>query len=493
MMMMINKLALASLILIPIGCGGGGDDPPTPVEPARPPAAISIVGGNEQTGDAGGVLPESLSVGVRDAGGQAVPAVSVSWRVSTGSGTVSPATSLTDAQGLAKTSFKVGSSVGKDSVAASIANTAIAPALFGATVRPGPAAVVTVTPPTLALQIGRSQALSATLKDVPGNAIAGATFTWTSSAPGVASVSALGVVSTLTPGSATITATSQGKSGVCLVTVSPGPVAAVTLQATQTAFYAADTVTLVAVSSDSAGNRVPGVVITWSTSAPAVATISATGLLTAIAKGSATITATVNARSATVTIRVDEHLGIYSETLPRLRPDIETYFGTFSGSGASLSDFRADNAIKMEGNESLRITISSSGTGFAGWYVAWGDSTRYADDTFTRDMSRFGGGSLRLWMRSATAANFELGIRSGPVAAGSETSKILLSQLGLVAGPTWQRVCLPLLTLTGPSPLADLSRIKILWLVAVSQKSGGTGGIPVTIWFDDIRWDTRPC
>lgn len=184
-------------------------------------------------------------------------------------------------------------------------------------------------------------------------------------------------------------------------------------------------------------------------------------------------------------------LGIYRETAPSLRPDLDIFFGTLSGLGGVVGPFASDVANRAEGTTSLRLTVQTSGKGFAGWFTAWGDATRYADEGFTRDMSRFAGGSLRFAVNSPV--NLEVGIRSGNVAAGSESSKVLLSQLWVAMGSGWKPVCLPMSLVTGPSPQADAKRIKILFVVAVSEGAGGTGGVPVTFWIDSVRWDTRPC
>lgn len=199
----------------------------------------------------------------------------------------------------------------------------------------------------------------------------------------------------------------------------------------------------------------------------------------------------VGCSSSTGTTQDSVDLGIFSETAPSLRPDVETFFGTFAGAGGVVSEFRSDASTKQEGSSSLRASLRSTGRGFAGWFVAWGDASRYSDEKFTRDMSRFAGGSLRFWV--ITPVDLDVGVRSGNVSAGVETSKTLLSQLGVAPGASWKRACLPLRPLAGASPLADLARSKILFVVAVSERSGGTGGSPVTVWIDDVRWDTRPC
>ena len=65
-----------------------------------------------------------------------------------------------------------------------------------------------------------------------------------------------------------------------------------------------DTVQLTAVARDQFGEVVPGTTATWSSSTPAVATVSATGLLQAQAGGSVTVTATIAGVPGTLTLTI---------------------------------------------------------------------------------------------------------------------------------------------------------------------------------------------
>ena len=82
-----------------------------------------------------------------------------------------------------------------------------------------PVASVSVSPATASVQAGQTVQLTATPKDVSGNALSGRTVTWASSNSGVATVSASGAASGVAAGSVTITATSEGHSGTSAVTV----------------------------------------------------------------------------------------------------------------------------------------------------------------------------------------------------------------------------------------------------------------------------------
>ncbi|HKE89846.1 MAG TPA: right-handed parallel beta-helix repeat-containing protein [Gemmatimonadales bacterium] len=82
-----------------------------------------------------------------------------------------------------------------------------------------PVASVVVTPSTVAATIGLSSSFQATVKNATGVVLTGRTITWSSSNGSVASAGSGGIVADLTVGSATITATCEGKSGTAALSV----------------------------------------------------------------------------------------------------------------------------------------------------------------------------------------------------------------------------------------------------------------------------------
>ena len=294
--------------------------------------------------------------------------------------------------------------------------------LVKATTSTTPVASVTVSPASASLTVGATQQLAAVLKDAVGNTLTGRTITWASSNTAVATVSGSGLVTAVAAGSATITATSETKSGTATFTVTapagnPGAVSdlavtdvtgnSVTLSFTEVtdgagqpaeydarfaagtiAFGSASDVTVgtcavpmagttigakrsctvggltagttyqfqlvafrgtlnvdavfgalsnvasgttsassapvatvtvtpasasvvvgavqqyTAVLKDVSGNTLTGRTVTWASSLPGVASVSGTGLVTALVVGSATITATSEGVSGTATVTV---------------------------------------------------------------------------------------------------------------------------------------------------------------------------------------------
>src|SRR5712692_8753546 len=84
-------------------------------------------------------------------------------------------------------------------------------------------ASVTIAPAPDTLVVGTTVQLTATTQDEAGHALTGRVLAWTSSDTTKAKVSATGLLTGVAVGSATITATSEGKSGTAAVTVLPAP------------------------------------------------------------------------------------------------------------------------------------------------------------------------------------------------------------------------------------------------------------------------------
>jgi len=179
---------------------------------------------------------------------------------------------------------------------------------------PAAAAVasVTVSPAAPSVQVGATLQLGDATKDSTGNLLTGRTVSWMTSNPAVATVSAGGLVTGVAAGSATITATSEGKSGTSAMTVTNVPVASVTVTPAIASLLMGATLHLTATLKDALGNPLSGRVVTWASSAPGVAAVSGTGLATGLGIGAVTITATSEGRSGSSAMTVS----LVSDTTP---------------------------------------------------------------------------------------------------------------------------------------------------------------------------------
>lgn len=164
-------------------------------------------------------------------------------------------------------------------------------------------ATVEVSPRLNTARVGTSQQLTAVAKDASGNAMSGETFTWTTSEPTVATVSASGLVTYVGAGSTAIIASARGTTGFATI-VSDANVSSVQMGLATATVGPNSTLQLTANGADAAGNALfrP---VTWTSSVPTVATVSSTGLVTAVAQsGTTTITATVEGKTGTTVITV---------------------------------------------------------------------------------------------------------------------------------------------------------------------------------------------
>lgn len=174
---------------------------------------------------------------------------------------------------------------------------------------PEPVASVTVSPPSLTIAVGANGQLTATPKNANGDALFGRVVTWGSSNTGVATVSGSGQVSGVSGGVAIITATSEGHSGTASVEVTaapppPAPVASVEVSPSSVSIVVGATAQITATPKDANGNALIGRVVTWASTNPGVASVSASGLITGVAAGQASVTATSEGISGTVTVTV---------------------------------------------------------------------------------------------------------------------------------------------------------------------------------------------
>jgi uncharacterized protein YjdB len=165
---------------------------------------------------------------------------------------------------------------------------------------PTPIATLSVSVSPSTVQVGQTAHAVATLKDSTGNPLSGRTVVWASSNASVATVDATGLVTGVAAGSATISASSEGKSNASDLTVTAAPPVAVSTVAVSPSpvnVQVGGTVQMSAVTKDSNGNTLTGRAISWSSSNTSVASVSATGVVNGIAAGTAQITATSEGKS----------------------------------------------------------------------------------------------------------------------------------------------------------------------------------------------------
>lgn len=169
---------------------------------------------------------------------------------------------------------------------------------------PTPVSSIVLTPTSISLQVGESASVSANVS--PATAT-NKEITWSSINSSIAKVDKDGNIVAKSFGSTQIRATANDGSGVsatCTVTVIPTPVESISITANgPTALKVGQTVQLNA-------TVLPGTAtdktVVWSSSNMAIATVNSSGLVTAVAIGNASITATAGDKTSSVDIVVEK-------------------------------------------------------------------------------------------------------------------------------------------------------------------------------------------
>ncbi|MGI8400913.1 MAG: Ig-like domain-containing protein [Gemmatimonadaceae bacterium] len=172
------------------------------------------------------------------------------------------------------------------------------------TVTPVPVASVSVSLATSSLTVGGNTQATATVKDANGGILSGRSVAWASSNTSVATVNPTGLVTAISAGTASITAMSESQSGSATLTVTPIPVASVSVSLAASSLRPGTTTQASATLRDANGNVLTGRSVAWSSTTETVATVNASGVVTAINLGTTTVTATSEGQSGGASLTV---------------------------------------------------------------------------------------------------------------------------------------------------------------------------------------------
>ncbi len=228
---------------------------------------------------------------------------------------------------------------------------------------------------SLTMVPGETQKLTETV--TPSNATDKSVI-WTSVDTSVATVSTSGVVTAKAGGTTTITVTTNdgGKNAACQVTVHV-PVTGVNLDRTSLSMVVGENRTLVATVLPSSATDKS---VTWSSSNTSVATVSSSGVVTAKAGGSATITVTTNdgGKKATCQVSVSvpvtgvsldqtalsmvvgESQTLHATVLPSSATDKSV---TWSSSNTSVATVSSSGVVTAKGGGKATITVTANDSG----------------------------------------------------------------------------------------------------------------------------------
>jgi uncharacterized protein YjdB len=153
----------------------------------------------------------------------------------------------------------------------------------------GPAAVLRIEPPTIYLLPSENTRVSPRALKDDGTPASPVTVTWKSLRPDIASVDQNGVIVALTPGQGTVQVTSGGGlTATAPIVVQPSDVGV--LESLPITMSPGDVDTLHVIVPGQGGRLVSPLALQWSAADPAVARVSLTGVVTAVAPGRTTLT-----------------------------------------------------------------------------------------------------------------------------------------------------------------------------------------------------------
>lgn len=167
-------------------------------------------------------------------------------------------------------------------------------------------AQVMVTPATRDIVVGGSTTFEATPVTATGTPVTGVSVAWTSSNLAVATVNGTGMVVGVAAGEATISATAGGKTGSALVRVTVPPAIVASVEITPLALYVEEGTqhSITATARAASGDEIAGRTVHWFSLDPTLATVSGSGVVTAVRAGTTKIQAEVDGVRAAMTVTV---------------------------------------------------------------------------------------------------------------------------------------------------------------------------------------------
>lgn len=165
-------------------------------------------------------------------------------------------------------------------------------------------ALVVVTPGSVGLAVGDARQLSAVALSAAGDTVTGYPIVWSSAWNHVAEIDrSSGLLQGQNVGNTTVHASVGGRGGIASVSVG-GSVDSVEVSPTSIEVGEGVSRSLTATPRDAAGAALTGRALTWTSLQPAIATVSASGVVTGVAAGQTSVMVSAEGQSSTVAVRV---------------------------------------------------------------------------------------------------------------------------------------------------------------------------------------------
>jgi plastocyanin/uncharacterized protein YjdB len=277
----------AGAAAIALSCGGAKDS--TSPGPTVAAVVITSPAAAPTLATLGRTVP--FAAQARDASGNAVTGQTITWTSSNTAVATIAGTGVATAVGNGTTTIRATAGGQSGSIVLTIAQVVVQ---------------VAVSPATFSMGAkGSARQLTATPQDSGGSVVSGATVTWASTNAAAVTVSAGGLATAVANGTAQITATAGGIPGSAQASVAIVAAQVAVTPASATFAAVGRTGQFGASASDSNGNAIAGKTFTWASSNSAVATVSTTGLATAVANGTAQVRATADGVTGSASLTVN--------------------------------------------------------------------------------------------------------------------------------------------------------------------------------------------
>jgi hypothetical protein len=239
-------------------------------------ATLIISGGNNQSGQAGSILPDQVAVEIVDAYNNGVPGITVTFVDQSQSGTLNPSTAVSNASGVAQVSYQVPNTAGTYQLAASALGLPTAAFTeFATGDAPANLVVVSGNNQTAPVNAALPQSLLVQVTDQGGNPIAGVsvifsapsgTLTGTPATTDSNGEAAVNYTTGTAAGAVTITASVNSLNAPITANVTAGAAATLTISGGNNQAGTAGTTlpqALTVVATDQYGNPVPSVAVNF--------------------------------------------------------------------------------------------------------------------------------------------------------------------------------------------------------------------------------------
>lgn len=163
---------------------------------------------------------------------------------------------------------------------------------------------IQILPPAVCVPLGEATQLVGTVLDAAGNILTGRPIQWALQAGGLGNITPGGLFQALAPGLNTVIATVDGVVRTVQVEVCPATPQSISVTPNTVSLRVNGTQQLNVTVLDAMGNAIASPNVTYTSSSVSVATVSSTGLVTAVGNGQATITVKSGTKTATVAVDV---------------------------------------------------------------------------------------------------------------------------------------------------------------------------------------------